>query len=164
MSRDLDRVRDAFDAETRAILLAFGFAPLAFGCVFMVQTFVGGAIVIAADVPMENPAGIVILPVVGWVLLTPAMYAVSWILGIPTVLFLRRKRWLTAVTVLVPAALIPTALAATFAFYFWLTRGGNVVLMFFYLAFLIVPGTIAVAAAFWGLFSFLRRRSPLATV
>src|SRR5690606_5707247 len=86
-------------------------------------------------------------------------YLVAGLAVYPAVIMLRARDWLSFRAVLSSAFLLPLAGAATIALLFWKLSGAtteaDMLAMFAFLSYLIVPGPVVNAGAFWWLYTRL---------
>ena len=87
-------------------------------------------------------------------------YMIAWLVVFPPILLLRARRWLTLWTAVAPALVLPLSGASTMALLFWWMAGAaadEMLALFAFLAYLIVPGSVATAVAFWMIYRSLGR-------
>lgn len=88
-------------------------------------------------------------------------YVFSWLIVMPPIILLRARNCLSFWSAAATAVIIPAAGAATMALLTrWASRGtaSALVLTYLYLTYLLVPGSVAVAVAFWRVYSFFTGR------
>ena len=135
--------------EVPALVVAFVLAPIGSFVIWIAGTLAAVGVALACGYDVESPddpghwAG-------PFAAITCGGY---WLLLLPVGLLLRSVGRLSFRAIVLPAVVLPTALAAFLALVTW-SRNGDPLVALVATTLLLTPGTVATATNFWGLYCF----------
>lgn len=161
-------IRHPLHRELAAFIVGLTVAPLASVAVSACDALLLIAGLKAFDSPLGMPDEMLVRmlvrdPTTAFL----AAYVMAWLVVFPPILMLRARGWLSGWTATLSAFLLPLSGASTMALLFWWIAGataGEMLAIFAFLTYLIVPGSVATAVAFWMIYRGLCVRpthSPL---
>lgn len=158
------RLRDPSKREFVALIFGFTLSPLAFAAVSAFDAWAAITVCRVAGVSLDPPDQELLFmfarnPFLGLF----GGYLVAALVVFPPIILLRVRGWLRASTVIGAACWIPLTGAASMSLLFGSLAGvsqGTMLMMFAFLAYLLVPGAVATAVAFWIIYRSIGRRSP----
>ena len=160
----MQAVRQPVVREVGALLLALGLAPLAAVALNSVIVFLLMGAFGVINTPQAPPGVFLVAETFALIArdLSTVMihaHAVAWLVIYPQVLVLKARGWLSLGSVLASAVIFPLATASTLTLLFWSGTSATTNEMLAIFALLVgttVPGAVAIAAAFWTLYSVAR--------